>query len=133
MTTSTTSARVIVWYDSACPLCVREIALMRRLDKRGAIAFVDLHSTDGCPLDRHEMMQRFHAQESGEPVVSGAAAFAAMWRAIPLMRPLGLIARVPIVLWLLELAYRGFLVIRPGLQRLIRKATSSGKPGAVTR
>ena len=32
---------VTVWYDSQCPLCAREIALMRRLDRRGAIEFVD--------------------------------------------------------------------------------------------
>jgi hypothetical protein len=50
--------------------------------------------------------------------VSGAAAFAAMWRAIPVLRPLGLLARATPVLWLLERAYRGFLVIRPRLQRL---------------
>ncbi len=29
--------QVTVWHDGACPLCQREIALMRRLDKRGAI------------------------------------------------------------------------------------------------
>ncbi|MBU4433081.1 MAG: DUF393 domain-containing protein, partial [Alphaproteobacteria bacterium] len=25
--------QVIVWFDGACPLCLREIALMRRLDR----------------------------------------------------------------------------------------------------
>jgi hypothetical protein len=33
--------RVTVWHDGDCPLCRREIALMRRLDTRGAITFVD--------------------------------------------------------------------------------------------
>ena len=32
--------RLNVWYDGDCPLCRREIALVRRLDKRGAIEFV---------------------------------------------------------------------------------------------
>ena len=31
---------VTVWYDAECPLCIREIALMRRLDRRSAIDFV---------------------------------------------------------------------------------------------
>lgn len=29
--------QVTVWHDGDCPLCRREIALMRRLDTRGAI------------------------------------------------------------------------------------------------
>lgn len=128
MTAQISTPGVTVWYDSGCPLCLREIALMRRLDRRGAIDFVDLHGAQGCPLDREEMLRRFHAREAGEPVVSGAAAFAAMWRAIPVLRPLGLIARFPPVLWLLERLYRGFLVIRPGLQRIARGAESRG-PG----
>jgi predicted DCC family thiol-disulfide oxidoreductase YuxK len=84
-------AQVTVWFDGACPLCLREIRLMRRLDRRGAIDFVDIGA-------------------------DGAAAFAAMWRAIPALRPLGQAARFPPLLWLLERAYRGFLRIRPRLQ-----------------
>lgn len=108
---------VTVWYDAECPLCVREIKLMRRLSPPGAIDFVKIQRATGCPLDTATLMSRFHAQESGQPIVSGAAAFAAMWRAIPLLRPLGLVAKFPPVLWLLERLYRGFLKIRPWLQR----------------
>jgi hypothetical protein len=86
---------VLVWFDGACPLCRREIAWMRRLDRRNAIAFVDVSqeaaAPDGgaaCPIDRSTLLARFHALEDGQ-VVSGAAAFAAMWRAVPLLRPLG--------------------------------------------
>ena len=50
---------------------------------------------------------------------SGAAAFAAMWRAIPLLRPLGLLARLPIFATLFERAYLAFLKVRPQLQRLL--------------
>lgn len=111
-------SRVKVWYDGACPLCLREIGLMRRLDKRGAIDFVDVAAgaDPSCPIDRAELLARFHAEENGR-VLSGAAAFAAMWRAIPLLRPLGLLARNRLVLRLLEAAYLKFLKIRPRLQR----------------
>lgn len=119
------TAEVTVWYDSDCPLCVREISLMRRLDKRNAIAFVSIQSATGCPISTDELMQRFHAQESGQPIVSGAAAFAAMWRAIPVLRPLGLLARFRPVLWVLERLYRGFLKIRPWLQRRVRQMVES--------
>lgn len=109
--------QVSVWHDGACPLCQREIALLRRLDRRGAIRFIDVRDGTDCPLDAAELLRRFHAQESGGHIVSGAAAFAAMWRAIPLLRPFGLAARVPFVEWLLERGYRVFLKGRPWLQR----------------
>lgn len=107
-----------IWYDGACPLCLREIALMRRLDKRGAITFVDVSQggDPSCPVDQRELLARFHAEEDGL-IVSGAAAFAAMWRAIPVLRPLGLAARNALALRALEAAYLQFLKIRPRLQR----------------
>jgi len=112
-------AVIDVWFDGDCPLCRREIALMRRLDRRGAITFIDVAGDGTCPIDRAELLARFHAREDGR-ILSGAAAFAAMWRAIPLLRPIGLLARNRIVLRGLELAYLGFLRVRPGLQRLVR-------------
>ena len=113
--------RLTIWHDGACPLCRREIALMRRLDRRGAIDFVDATSDDAtCPIDRADLLARFHAREEGV-LLSGAAAFAAMWRAIPLLRPLGLAARNPWVLALLERGYRQFLRVRPALQRSLSR------------
>ncbi|MFD1949380.1 thiol-disulfide oxidoreductase DCC family protein [Sphingomonas arantia] len=110
-----------VWFDGGCPLCLREIALMRRLDRARAIDFVDATSGDtSCPIDRGALLARFHAREDGV-LLSGAAAFAAMWRAIPLLRPLGLAARNPRVLALLERGYIRFLRVRPRLQALARR------------
>ena len=111
---------VTVWYDGACPLCRREIGGLRRLDRRGAIQFVDVSvgSSHSCPVSQEELLARFHARENGR-LLSGAAAFAAMWRAIPVLRPLGELARIPPVLRLLEWSYRRFLVVRPHLQRLL--------------
>ena len=112
--------RVTVWFDGACPLCTREIALMRRLDRRGAIRFVDARSPEAdCPLDRADLLARFHAQEGGR-LLSGAAAFAAMWRAVPLLRPLGLLAGLKGPDRVFEAAYRAFLRVRPRLQGWLR-------------
>jgi len=111
--------QVTVWYDSQCPLCLREVRLMQRLDKARRIRFVDAVNTPDCPVDRHELLARFHAREGDAPVVSGAAAFAAMWRAIPALRPVGRAAQWPPLLWLLEKLYLGFLKVRPRLQRLL--------------
>ncbi len=116
--------KVTIWFDGNCPLCLREIALMRRLDRRGAIEFVDLASpaTD-CPINREDMLARFHAEENGS-LLNGAAAFAAMWRAIPVLRPLGLLARNRTILAMLEWLYLRFLKIRPRLQAVLQKGGS---------
>ncbi|MEP2103167.1 MAG: DUF393 domain-containing protein [Parasphingorhabdus sp.] len=110
---------VTVWYDGSCPLCLREMALMKRLDRKKAIEFVDLTRFETpCPVDRKLMMDRFHASENGT-LHSGAAAFAAMWRAVPLLRPLGLAARRSWILKLLERLYLLFLQVRPHLQKIV--------------
>ena len=95
---------------------------MRRLDRRRVIQFIDVSNdvAPGCPIDRAALLARFHAREDGR-MLSGAAAFAAMWRAIPMLRPLGLVARNRLMLAILERAYVRFLKLRPGLQRLVRQ------------
>lgn len=116
-----------VWYDGGCPLCAREIALMRRLDHRGRLRFVDVSDdTSSCPLDRGDLLARFHVSDAQGRFYSGAAAFAAMWRAIPLLRPLGLLALLPGMTWALERLYRAFLRVRPTLQRWMRERERHG-------
>ena len=125
LTTRSTKPRIAgqsltVWHDGACPLCAREIALMRRLDRAGRICFIDAADPAvSFPLDRALLLARLHALEDGV-MLSGAAAFAAMWRAIPVLRPLGLAARSPLVARLLEATYAVFLRLRPRLQAWLR-------------
>ena len=109
-----------VWYDGDCPMCSAEIALIRRLDRDCAIAFVDLSVPGACSTDLTARLARLHAQPREGPVLAGAAAFVAMWRVLPLMRPLAALASIPPVLWVLERAYRMFLKLRPTLQAVVR-------------
>jgi predicted DCC family thiol-disulfide oxidoreductase YuxK len=114
-------AKVHVWFDGNCPLCAREIALMRRLDWHGVITFTDVARPDAtCPLDQEALLARFHVSEDGV-ILSGAEAFAAMWRVIPLLKPLGWAARNRVVLAALERLYVRFLRVRPLLQRALRR------------
>lgn len=91
---------------------------MRALDRADRIAFIDVsdaRAANSCPIDRADLLARFHAEEDGR-LLSGAAAFAAMWRAIPILRPLGLLARNKRALAALEWLYVRFLKVRPHLQ-----------------
>lgn len=114
-------------------MCGREIALLRRLDRAGRIDFVDVSTgaPTSCPLDQAELLARFHAREQGREMVSGAAAFAAMWRAIPLLAPLGHLLRLPPLLWAGERLYRGYLKLRPGLQNLTKRMTGGSGIGPI--
>ncbi len=91
---------------------------MRRLDTGRRIEFIDASEEGICPIDRQTLLARLHASEDGV-LLSGAAAFAAMWRAIPLLRPIGLLAKSPTILRVLEYAYVMFLKARPILQRFV--------------
>lgn len=93
---------------------------MKRLDWLKRIEFIDATDPDAvCPLDREQLLARFHALENGR-LLSGAGAFAAMWRSIPLLWPLGMIARFPGAERLLNWTYGYFLKVRPRLQRFFR-------------
>lgn len=113
-----------VMFDGACPLCQREIGLYQSLAPLQPVAWLDV-SSDNAGLgaaDQARYMARFHVRLQDGQVLSGAAAFVALWLAMPGWRWLGRVGRLPGVTALLELAYRGFLRLRPSLQRWARSA-----------
>ena len=115
--------RATIYYDGECPVCRVEIAFMRSQDKDGSLAFEDI-TKDGAALppgrDRAAALRRFHVRTDDGRVHDGAAAFVAVWERMPLMRPLARFARVPGAMPVLEVLYRGFLRIRPGIQWIFR-------------
>lgn len=123
---SSSDRKLKVWFDSGCPLCAREISIMRKLDWFNRVDFIDVLSAEECPIQRDTLLARFHSQSLDGPLLSGAAAFALLWRSLPLLRPLGELARVPFVLRVLERLYLRFLVIRPRLQSIFTIRETQG-------
>ena len=111
-----------VYYDGACPVCIREIDFMRSRRGGDAITFSDV-SDPSTPipddLDRERALSRFHVRTSDGALHDGAEGFVAMWNELPALRPLARFARLPGVLPILERLYRGFLRVRPVLQRVV--------------
>ncbi len=100
---------------------------MRALDWRKRIDFVDIYSPDAaCPIDPALLLARFHAQEKAGALVSGAEAFALMWRQIPLFWPMGQMARIPLVLDAAGRAYCDFLSGATAVNRSAGRAPSRG-------
>ncbi len=109
-------------YDGACPLCRREIAVYRDLPARTPVRYVDVSdapaSTLPPQLSREALLARFHVQHADGRVDSGARAFIALWASLPGWRWLARLASLPGLPWLMERVYRGFLHLRPQMQRV---------------
>jgi predicted DCC family thiol-disulfide oxidoreductase YuxK len=69
-------------------------------------------------LTREQLLARFHVRLGDGRIESGAQAFIELWSRLPYWRWLARLGRLPGVTPLLELAYRGFLRIRPAMQRI---------------
>ena len=119
------SEKLQVFYDGSCPLCAREIAFYQRRQGSDAVCWVDvadretLEVTPG--LSKDEALARFHVKKSDGSLVSGGAAFAELWAALPGFRTLGRLAQRPVFVWVLNGSYDVFLKFRPFLQRLAAK------------
>ena len=112
-----------VYFDGGCPLCRREIGFLRRRVAPGEVAWVDVADSPGervaSDLDRDAALARFHVRLADGRLVSGVAAFAALWQRTRSLRWLGRLADSRLLGGPLEVAYRGFLKVRPLLQRLV--------------
>ena len=113
--------RPTLYYDGACPVCAREIAMYRRQPGAEGVEWVDVTRCDaqalGPGLDREAALARLHLRRADGQIVSGAQAFVALWSALPRWAPLARLAGTRPVLAVLEAGYRGFLVARRAWRR----------------
>lgn len=109
-------AVLTVYYDGACPVCSREIAMYQQQDAGRRCAWVDVSRCApqalGDDLTREQALKRFHVRHADGRLDSGAHGFAALWAQLPATSFLARVARWPGVLPVLELGYRAFLVLR---------------------
>ena len=110
-----------VFYDGACPVCSREIAQYRKAAGAECLAFVDAAHCGpealAAGLTREAALARLHVRLADGSMVSGVAAFAALWRQLPHLAWAGRLAGLPVVLPSLTLAYRVFLRVRRSWRR----------------
>ena len=111
--------RPTVYFDGACPVCRREIAVYQRGEGAEAVCWVDASACPpdalGADLPRDQALARLHLRLADGRLVQGAAAFLAMWAALPQHPGLARLARLldrPPLVRLLDLAYGAFLRLR---------------------
>lgn len=124
MESHSASKATTVFFDGSCPLCRREISVYQKAVPVTPIHWVDVSTeVQGLAAGRScgELMARFHVQTANGTLLSGAAAFVALWHLFPGWRWLGRFGSLPGMTAVLELSYRSFLLVRPGIQWLFRK------------
>jgi predicted DCC family thiol-disulfide oxidoreductase YuxK len=101
-----------VFFDGACPLCMREIRMLQGLDRRRQrIRFVDI-AADGFDagsvgLTWQALMDRIHGRLPDGTLVEGVEVFRRLYAAVG-FGPLVALTRLPGVRQLLDLAYHAF-------------------------
>jgi predicted DCC family thiol-disulfide oxidoreductase YuxK len=102
---------VEVFYDGACPLCLRETNMLRRRDRRARIRFTDI-AADGFDADAvgvtwEVLMERIHGRLPDGTLIEGAEVFRRLYASVG-FGPLVTLSRAPGVSQLLDLAYHLF-------------------------
>lgn len=97
-----------VFYDGDCPLCLREINMLRRKDQAGRIRFTNIADVSfreaeiGKTYD--ELMQRIHGRLPDGTWIEGVEVFRRLYKAVG-FGPLVALTRLPIISQLLDLGY----------------------------
>ena len=106
-----TGFAIEMFFDSACPLCAREVLMLRKRDQRGRIRFTDIAAADFDPsalgLDLATLMARIHGRLPGGELVTGVEVFRRLYAAVGFERLVAL-SRLPLIAQVFDAAYAGF-------------------------
>ena len=126
---NTNKARPTVFYDGDCPLCRREIAHYRRMDKRERLHWVDAVNESetlaehGLSLER--AMAELHVLDGAGRWQRGVDAFLVIWQHLPAYRWLAKLVTVLGLRCPLGFFYRHFAAWRNRQRCETRSCTTS--------
>ena len=100
-----------VFFDGDCPLCRREIGMLRRLDRRHKIRFTDIAAADFNPdaigIDGARLMEEIHGRLPDGTWLTGVEVFRRLYAAVGLGWCVP-VTRLPGIAHLLDAGYRIF-------------------------
>lgn len=106
-----TPRSVEVFFDGECPLCVREINLLRRLDRKQRITFTDITEASFDPgalgMSYAAMMERIRGRLADGTMIEGVEVFRRLYAAVG-FGPIVALTRLWGVSHALDLAYELF-------------------------
>jgi predicted DCC family thiol-disulfide oxidoreductase YuxK len=102
---------ITVFYDGNCPLCCKEMDMLRGYDTASKLCLEDIHADDFSQrypqIDVSKAMQILHGLNRDGQVMLGLDVTVAAWRAVGKKRWLGVL-RWPFVSWFADKAYLFF-------------------------
>jgi predicted DCC family thiol-disulfide oxidoreductase YuxK len=120
-----------VFFDGGCPLCRREINLLRRWDQRGKIRFTDISSPDfqAAEVGKTDdvLMAQMHGRLPDGTWLQGVEVFRRLYAAVG-FGPLVFLSRLPLISQLLDWSYAVFARNRLRLTGRCTSKSCSAKP-----
>ena len=108
------TSKMTAFYDGGCPVCRLEVNHYQRIGG-DAVEWVDVCALDDAALarasdgkSRNDLLGAMHVRDGNEWQI-GVAAFPALWRKMPGWRHFAWVFKVPGIMPVAELSYKGFL------------------------
>ena len=124
-----------VFYDGACPLCLREVNWLRRRDHRGKFRFTDISASDfpaaAVGKTDEELMARIHGRLADGTWLQGVEVFRRLYATIG-FGPLVFLSRLPLISQLLNWGYALFARNRLRLTGRCTEKSCAVKPDSAT-
>ena len=103
------SFEIEVFYDGECPLCIREINMLKRLDKELRIKFSDIANAEfnmsEIDASWSDLMNSIHGRLPNGRLIKGVEVFRRLYSAVG-FGALVKISRLPLITNLLDLSYK---------------------------
>ena len=105
---SSDTFEIEMFYDGACPLCMRETRLLQRRDVEGRIRFTDIAAVDFDPeayaRTPRDFIDRIQGRLPGGEWLEGVEVFRRLYEVVGFKR-LVWVSRLPVISQLLGVAY----------------------------
>jgi len=102
---------VEAYYDGDCPLCTKEVAMLRSLDRHGRIRFTDFTApgfdATALGLTHDDLMARMHGQLPDGTLIEGVEVFRRLYGAVG-FGPVVALTRLPVLSQACDMAYHLF-------------------------
>lgn len=114
--------QLTIYFDSHCPLCMKEMQQLKVADKTGSIVFADLHAEGFSQrhphIDPQQAYELLHVETYRGELLTGLDANCAVWQAVGRKRWFKIL-RWPIIRGFADIAYRFFARHRETISRLV--------------